>query len=121
MTFTPLSWLTSHTSLSLWNVQVRASQQRNIPCQGMEKEAFGEPPGQGCGSMESTVLSASGYPKVHTSVVLRGACWSVGADTSPSPAPFAASNRCLLHVKKSVHWAGEVTQWRKAPLPSLIG
>lgn len=45
--------------------------------------------------MESTVLSAPGYTKVHTSVVQHGAASasrSVGAEPLPASEPFTASN-----------------------------
>jgi hypothetical protein len=45
VTFISLSQLTSHIFFLLRKAQIRASEQGNITCQGVGKEAFGKPQG----------------------------------------------------------------------------
>lgn len=126
VTFISLSWLTSHTFLLFWKVQVRASEQGNISCQRVGTEPLVSLRVRKVGP-ESTVLSASGYAKAHASVVQQGSAGCLpkrGSQTFlslPLTLLWLTVEPFQLQVKKPAHWAGEVFQWEKEPLQSLVG
>lgn len=123
VTFISLSWFTSHISLLFWKIQVRASEQGNISYQrvgtvSLRVRKVGP---------ESTVLSASGYAKAHASVVQQGSAGCLpkrGSQTFlslPLSLLWLTVEPFQLQVKKPAHWAGEVFQWEKELLQSLVG